>query len=292
MDFRALNQVTKPDIYYLPLFEETMSTLHGSRFFSTLDCESGFHQVKVAEAVRDKTSFTTPLGSFRFQKMAFGLCNGSSTYQRLMDIVLKELRGMECWVFLDDLIIFSDTIEEHVNRLEHVLQRFEKANLLLQPAKRVFAKPEVSREGISASPDKVKAVRDYPTPKNVKDVRSFLGLASFYRRLIPKFADFAKPLTELTRKETEFNREERQETAFRSLKEKLCSSEVLVYPDFKSDFILTTDASKVGVEAIPSQVQNGVERPLSYASRQLNRTEQNYSASEMEMLGVIWALRQ
>ena len=166
-----------------------MSTLHGSRYFSTLDCKSGFHQVKVAEADRDKTSFTTPLGSFGFRKMAFGLCNGPSTFQRLMDIILKELRGTECWVFLDDLIIFSDTIEEHANRLEHVLQRFEKANLLLQPAKCVFAKSKVqylgyvvSREGISASPDKVKAVREYPTPQSVKDVRSFLGLASFYRQ--------------------------------------------------------------------------------------------------------------
>ena len=121
---------------------------------------------------------------------------------------------------------------------------------------------------------------------------SFLGLASFYRRLIPKFADLAKPLMEVTRKETEFIWEERQETAFQSLKEKLCSSEVLAYPDFKSDFILTTDASKVGVAAILSQAQNGVERPLSYASMQLNRAEQNYSASEMEMLAVVWALRE
>jgi hypothetical protein len=298
-DFRALNKITKPDIYYLPVFEETMSTLHGSRYFSTLDCESGFHQVNLAEADRDKTSFTTPAGSFRFCKMAQGLCNGPSTFQRCMDIALKELRGTECWVFLDDLIVFSDSIEEHAIRLEHVFQRFERANLLLQPAKCVFAKSEVkylgyvvSREGISASPDKVKAVRDYPTPKTVKDVRSFLGLASFYRRLIPKFADIAKPLTELTRTETEFVWKERQETAFNCLKEKLCSSEVLAFPDFKSDFILTTDASKVGVAAILSQVQNGVERPLSYASRQLCQSEQNYSASELEMLAVIWSLTQ
>jgi transposase InsO family protein len=298
IDFRALNQVTKPDVYYLPVFEETMSTLHGSRYFSTLDCESGFHQVNVAEADRDKTSFTTPLGSFRFRKMAFGLCNGPSTFQRLMDVALKELRGTELWVFLDDLIVFSDTIEEHAIRLEHVFQRFEKAKLLLQPAKCVFAKSEVkylgyvvSSEGISASPDKIKAVRDYPRPENVKDVRSFVGLASFYRRLIPKFADLAKPLTELTRKETEFVWGETQETAFNSLKEKLCSSEVLAFPDFKSDFTLTTDGSGVGIAAILSQVQNGVERPVSYASRQLSKTEQNYTASEIEMLAVVWSLR-
>jgi hypothetical protein len=141
VDFRALNQVTKPDIYYLFIFEETMSTLHGSRFFSTLDCKSGFHQVKVTKADRDKTTFTTPLGSFRFRKMAFGVCNGPITFQRLMDIVLKELRGTECWVFLDNFIIFSNTIEEHANRVEHVLQRFEKANLLLQPAKHHLLAP-------------------------------------------------------------------------------------------------------------------------------------------------------
>jgi hypothetical protein len=119
----------------------------------------------------------------------------------------------------------------------------------------------VSAEGISVSPDKVKAVREYPTSKNMKVVRLFLGLASFYPRLIPKFADLAKPLTKLTRKETEFIWEQRQETAFRRLKEKMCSSEDLAYPDFKSEFILTTDASKVGLAAIVSQVQNGVERP-------------------------------
>jgi hypothetical protein len=139
-------------------------------------------------------------------------------------------------------------------------------------------------EIIFASPDKVKAVREYQTPKNMKDERLFLDLSSFYTRLIPKFADLAKPLTEFTRRETDFICEERQETAFRSLKEKLCSSEVLAYPYFKSNFILTKDASKVGVAAIVSQVQNGVERRLSYASRQLNRAERNYSVSEIEML--------
>jgi tRNA(Ser,Leu) C12 N-acetylase TAN1 len=177
-----------------------------------------------------------------------------------------------------------------------VLERFQKANLQLQPAKCVFAQPQVeylgyvvSRDGISASPDKVRAVRKYPAPKDAKDVRSFLGLASFYRRLVPKFAEIAKPLTELLKKDAHFKWENRQQAAFEQLKDILCSEKVLAYPDFSKQFILTTDASRVGVAAILSQVQDGIERPICFASRQMNRAEQNYSSSESEMLAVLWA---
>jgi hypothetical protein len=163
-------------------------------------------------------------------------------------------------------------------RLEHVLQRFEKSNLLLQPTKCVFAKSEVqylgyvvSRDGIAASPDKVRAVKEYPLPKNAKHVRAFLGLASFYRRLIPKFAEIAKPLTELIRKGVPFLWQARQQTAFSKLKDTLCSSEVLAYPDFNTQFILTTNASRIAVAAILSQVQDCVEKPVSYASRHKSR---------------------
>ena len=149
----------------------------------------------------------------------------------------------------------------------------------------------MSRDGITASPDKVKAVRQYPTPRSVKDVRSYLGLVSFYRRLIPKFAEIAKPLTELTRKNVQFRWEGRQQAAFEKLKETLCSDQVLAYPDFKSQFILTTDASKLAVAAILSQVQDGVERPVAFASRQMNKAELNYTASEAEMLAVTWATK-
>jgi hypothetical protein len=215
-----------------------------------------------------------------------------------MDIVLRDLKGTECWVYFDDIILYSDTIEEHAQMLGHVLHRFEKANLRLQSAKCVFAKPQVqclgyiaSIEGISASPDKVEAVTNFPVPKNVKEVRSFLGLASFYRRLIPKFAEIAKPLTELTRKDSPFKWETRQETAFTRRKLALTTEPVLAYPDFSSEFILTTDASKVAVPAILSQVQVAIEKPVCYASRQISRAEQNYSASELELLAITSATR-
>ena len=201
-------------------------------------------------------------------------------------------------MFIDDGIVFGRTIEEHAGQLEHVLQRFERASLQLQPGKCVFAEPrveylgyEVSREGISASPAKNKAVQCYPTTRNVKEVRSFLGLATFYRRLVPKFAQLAKPLTELIRKDAKFRWNEPQQSAFDNLKTALCSDQVLAYPNFRAPFILTTDASKVAVAAILSQVQDGVERPISYASRQMNKAEQNYSASEAEMCAVQWATK-
>jgi hypothetical protein len=215
-----------------------------------------------------------------------------------MDIVLRDLVGTECYVFIDDVIIYGNTIEEHARHLEHVLQRFERANFQLQPSKCVFAQPKVeylrcivSREGIQASPEKTKAVRNFPVPRNVKNVRSFLVLASFYRRLVRIFAQHAKPLTELLRKDAKFKWEQREQSAFDKLKEALCSDQVLAYPDFNSPFILTTDASKNAIAAILSHVQNGVERPLCFASRQLNQAEQNYSASESEMCAVTWATR-
>jgi hypothetical protein len=215
-----------------------------------------------------------------------------------MDIVLRDITGTEAYTFIYDVIVFADTIHEHARRLEHVLQRFDKANLQLQPGKCVFAQAKVeylgyviSRDGISASPSKIQAVQKYPVPRNARDVRSFLGLASFYRRLVSKFADIAKPLTELLRKESPFKWESRQQAAFERLKEALCSEQVLAYPDFKAQFILTTDASRLGLAAILSQVQDGVERPISYGSRQMNKAEQCYSATESELLAVTWATK-
>jgi hypothetical protein len=176
-----------------------------------------------------------------------------------MDVVLRNLTGELRFVFIEDNLVFADTIEEHARRLDEVLQRFEKAKLLLQPGKCTFALPQinylgyvVSGDGVTASPEKVLAVRNYPVPKNVKEVRSFLGLASFYRRLVPRFAEIAKPMTELIRKDTQFKWESGQQAAFEKLTEVICSEQILAYPDFKSQFILTTDASKVAVAAVLS----------------------------------------
>jgi len=272
VDFRALNSVTKFDSYPLPVFEETTSTLHGSKYFSDLDCYSGFWQVGIKEEHKERTAFTVLSGHNEFNRLPFGLSNSPANFQRLMDTVLRSLIGSECHVFVEDIIFFSSSAEEHTKRLENILRRFEEANLQLNPGKCKFAQPRVqylgfvlSEDGISAS--LIKAVRDYPVPKSVKKVREFLGLASFYRRLVPNFAEVAKSLTILTRKNQEFTWVASQQHAFQSLNDKLCTTPVLAYPNFKLPFILTTDASNIAVAAILSRVQNGVERPISFSSR-------------------------
>jgi transposase InsO family protein len=298
VDFRALNSVTQFDTYPLPVLEETLSTLHGSKYFSVIDCFSGFWQIKIAEEDRLKTAFSVPSGHYNFVRLPYGLSNSPSSFQRLMDCVLRDLVGLECYVFIDDVIIFSDTIEEHASRLNHVLERFASAKLQLQPSKCRFAQPQVeylgyivSADGIRATPEKTRAVEHFPVPRNQREVRQYLGLASFYRRLVPKFAQLAKPLTLLLRKDAPFTWGESEQAAFDALKTALCSNQVMAYPDFTQPFILTTDASKYAAAAILSQVQNGIERPLSYASRQMNIHEQNYSASEAEMCAVLWAVK-
>jgi hypothetical protein len=191
----------------------------------------------------------------------------------LIDVVLKNVTGVQCWVFIDDIIIFSKSAEEYALSLEN-------ANIQLRPGKYEFAKSKVqylgfilSENGVAASADKVKAMIQYSTPKNAKDVRAFLGLASFYRRLVQKFAEAAKPLTILTRMDQNFIWGPSQQEAFDDLKNRLSISPVLAYPNFELPIILTTDASKVAVAAILSQVQDGVENPIAYASRQLNKAK-------------------
>jgi hypothetical protein len=296
VDFRALNAVTKFDSYPLPHLEDSISNLFGAKYFSILDCYSGFWQVNIAEQCKELTGFTVPSGHYEFNRLHFGLSNSPANFQRLMDVVLQDLVSTDCCIYLDDLLVYSDNIDEHARKLERVLERFERANLQLHPGKCTIAQPRVKylgytlyEQGVSASPDKIEAVKNYPVPRNAKDVRAFLGLASFYRMLVPKFAETAKPLTQLTRKNQAFAWEIAQQEEFEALKLKLCTVPVLAFPNFNQPFILTTDASKVAVAAILSQVQDGTERPVAYASLQLSKPEQAYTASEAELLAVVWA---
>jgi hypothetical protein len=266
VDYRALNKVTKFDSYPLPLLEDATSSLADSQYFSVLDCHSGFWQIEIREEDKEKTAFTIPSGHYEFNRLRFGLSNSPATFERLIELVLAKLIGKECWVFVDDTIVFARTAREHVERLAHVLDRFEKANLKLQPKKCTFAASKVeylghvlSRDGVKPNPDKVKAVQNYPRPRNVKEVRAFLGLTSFYRRMIPKYADKAKPLTELTRTGEELLEwTPRRQEAFDELKRTLITAPVLAYPDFKVPFVLTTDASSQALAAVLSQVQGGI----------------------------------
>jgi transposase InsO family protein len=231
--------------------------------------------------------------------MPFGLTNAPATFQRLMERVLEGLQWQICLVYIDDIIIFSQTFEQHLKYLEEIFIRLRAAGLRLKPKKcSLFRQKvkylghEVSAEGIATDPEKTKVVREWPVPHNVGEVRSFLGLCSYYRRFVGDFATLAKPLTKLTEKSVTFNWGEPEQKSFEALKEKLVTSAVLAFPDRDATFILDTDASDVGIGAVLSQELDGAERVIAYGSRVLTKPERRYCVTRRELLAVVHFVKQ
>ena len=302
IDYRALNKITVKNRYPLPRIEELLDRLHGARYFSKIDLHSGYHQIRVREADIAKTAFVTRYGSFEYLVMPFGLCNAPATFQRIMNTILRDGLDKFVLVFLDDILIFSRTKEEHERHIRTILERLRIEKFFGRLKKCDFFKTEVEylgfdvgAYGIKPSLSKVQAVADWPVPTSVKDVRSFLGLASFYRKFIQFFSEIAAPLTNLTKK----GRAEvwspdvwgaKEEEAFRRLKTAMLTAPVLQLPDFDPEFVVTTDASEVSVGAILQQNFGKGLQPICYDSRKLNPTECRYSAYERELLGIVWAV--
>jgi hypothetical protein len=304
IDYRRLNDITVNETFPIPLISDILDQLGHSKYFTTLDLISGFHQISLNPADSAKTGFTiintngTSSGHFEFNRMPFGLKNAPSTFQRLMNTVLSGLQGLHCYIYLDDCIIYSNSILSHIEKLQLVFDRFREFNLKLQPEKCEFLRREVTYlghiitdKGVSPNPDKVKAVSQFPVPKNPKDVKSFLGLIGYYRRFIESFSKLTKPLTCLLKKDAAFHWNVEQQTAFNLLKEKLTTAPLLQYPDFSQPFIVTTDASNYAVGAVLSQGPIGKDKPIAFASRTLNRAEGNYATTEKELLAILFAVK-
>nr|XP_049701809.1 uncharacterized protein LOC126055664 [Helicoverpa armigera] len=298
IDYRKLNDITIGESYPIPQINEILDQLGQSKYFSTLDLCSGFHQIEVSNKDIPKTAFTVPQGHFEFKRMPFGLKNAPATFQRLMNTALAGLQGIHCYVYLDDIVIYSHDLSSHCEKLVKIFDRLRKHNLKLQPDKCEFFRKEVgylghtiSDKGVSPNPDKVKAVSQFPVPKCPKDVKSFLGLVSYYRRFIPDFSKTAKPLTTLLKKDIPFFWSNEQQIAFEELKGKLISAPILIYPDFSKPFVLTCDASNYAISAILSQGEIGKDRPIAYSSRTLNKAETNYSTTEKECLAIVFGTK-
>lgn len=298
VDYRRLNAVTRKDSYPLPRIDDALDYIAGSSWFSSLDLRSGYWQVELAAEARPKTAFTIGQGLWQFRVMPFGLCNAPATFERLMERVLKDIPRARCVVYLDDLLTHAKDFEQAVANLREVLTAIRGAGLKLNPAKCnllarqvKFLGHVVSEKGVATDPEKVVAVGDWPPPSNVAELRSFLGLASYYRRFVKDFATVASPLHQLTNKGQRFGWTEDCAAAFEQLKTALVSAPVLAYPDPSQPFLLDTDASNVGVGAVLSQRGEAEERVVAYYSCSLSRAERNYCVTRRELLAVVLAVR-
>ena len=302
VDYRVLNSVTKADTFPLPRIDDLLDQLGGARYFSTLDLASGFWQIQMELKSREKTAFVTPQGLYEFLVMPFGLKNAPAVFQRLMEKVLSGLNpesGRQfVAAYLDDIVVFSTSLQEHLIHLKKVIDRLKFANLKLKPSKCNFVKKEVeylghiiTANGLQPNTRITQAVLAFPIPEDVQGVRRFLGMASYYRRFIAGFAKIAQPLHHLTAKDVPFQWSTDCETAFVTLKSRLVTPPVLAYPCFGKEFTLETDASIQGLGAILSQKQADQKlHPVAYASRALTPAEKNYSVTELETLAVVWGI--
>lgn len=299
IDYRKLNEKTIDDRYPIPNITDLLDKLGRCNYFTTLDLASGFHQIEMHPDDIEKTAFSVENGHYEFLRMPFGLKNAPSTFQRVMDDVLRGLQNEICVVYLDDIIVFGTSLQEHLDRLKLVFTRLREANFKVQLDKCEFLQREVAYlghivtpEGVKPNPDKIKAVQNFKIPKTKKDIKSFLGLLGYYRKFINNFAKITKPMTKLLKKDAIINVDDPEyKTCFEYCKNLLTNEPILIYPDFNQTFHLTTDASNYAIGAVLSQGPVGQDRPVAYASRTLNSHEINYSTIEKELLAIVWATK-
>ncbi|CAF2775804.1 unnamed protein product [Rotaria sp. Silwood2] len=302
VDYRKLNGVTIRDAYPIPRIDDTLDSLQEAKFVSTLDLRSGYWQVEMDKNSREKTAFVTHKGLFEFNVMPFGLTNAPATFQRLMDIVLAGLKWQCCLVYIDDVVIFSPTFEQHILDLEKVFQALRSANLTLKASKCQFCRREmrylghiITQNGIKPDPDLIKSVTNFPQPKKIKDVQSFLGLTGYYRRFIKDYSKIAEPLQQQLRNSQKGNHHLNWSRgctdAFETLKTRLTNAPIMNTPNFEQPFILELDACEYGVGAVLTQEYDENKYVIAYASRTLSTAERKYGATEREALAIVWATK-
>ena len=293
LDFRGLNNQTVKDKYPLPRDQDIFDQLQGAKYFSSLDALWGYWQIRIADDSIHKTAVRTPLGSYEFLVMPFGLTNAPATFQRFMEQVLREHIAKFCMVYIDDIIIYSKTEEEHAVHLRLIFEALKKHDVRIKLQKCHFYRTRIeflghiiSRNGIEPAKEKLTAVAAWPTPKSVNEVQQFVGLANYYRRHVKSFADTAAPLTAL-KEDIPFEEQwdASCDEAFKLLKEYLVSSEVLALPDMTLPFSVRTDASLKAVGGSLHQVQNGEERVIAYESKKLAEVAQRWPTHERELFG-------
>ncbi|CAH9124286.1 unnamed protein product [Cuscuta epithymum] len=294
IDYRELNKATVKNKYMLPRIDDLFDQLKGASTFSKVDLRSGYHQVRIAEKDTPKTAFRTRYGHYEFTVMPFGLTNAPAVFMDLMNRVFRTYLDLFTIVFIDDILVYSKTPKEHEEHLRTALQTLRENQLYAKLSKCEFWKDRVAflghiitQEGVSVDPSKIEVVIDWPTPTTVTEVRSFLGLAGYYRRFVKDFSKIAKPLTNLTKKTTKFIWDEECKKAFQELKQRLTTAPILTLPSGTEGFEVYTDACLKGLGCV--LMQNG--KVVAYASRQLKTHEVNYPTHDLELAAVIFALK-
>ncbi|XP_044574087.1 uncharacterized protein LOC116655403 [Drosophila ananassae] len=301
LDCRKVNSHTIKDAYPLPQISGILSRLPKAEYITSLDLKDAYWQVPLDVESRDKTAFTVPgRPLYQFTVMPFGLCNATSTMSRLMDKVVPPHLKDRVFIYLDDLLVVSPSFESHLEVLKEIAHHLKRAGLTINVAKSHFCKRRVKYlghiigdGGIRTDPEKVKAITDFPIPKTLRALRSFMGLCGWYRKFVSNFAALTAPLTDLMTTKRRFSLTPEALKAFEVLKRRLCEAPVLCNPDFNKPFAIHCDASKSGVGAVLVQeTDEGDEKPVAFVSKKLNKAQRNYTVTEQECLAAIVALKQ
>lgn len=320
VDYCTLNKRTIPDPYTMPWIEDALECLLGSKWFSVLDLRSGYYQIAMAEEDKEKTAFICPLGFFQFERIPQGITGSPATFQRLMEKAMGDMHLLQVIVYLDDIIVFSKSLEEHEERLLKVLDRLEEVGLKISIGKCQFCQPQVkyvghivSEAGIATDPEKVEAVKRWKQPTDLKSLRSFLGFCGYYRRFIANYSAIVRPLTELTKgyPPTQRNRKSSSDKsqfyfqesepfgfrwdhacseAFNRILHCLTNAPVLAFADPTKPYILHVDASRNGLGAVLNQEHPEGLRPVAFASRKLSLSEQRYPVHQFKFLALKWSV--
>ncbi|MCU1441842.1 MAG: hypothetical protein JWP85_2839, partial [Rhodoglobus sp.] len=300
VDYRGLNRVSIKNRYPLPLMDELRDRIIGATIFSKIDLKEGYNLVRIKRGDEWKTAFRSRYGHYEYLVMPFGLANAPATFQNMMNDVLREFLDQGVVVYLDDVLMYSKTREEHRELVGKVLQKLREYNLVANPKKSFFDKTEIeflgyilSPEGVTMATDKVKSIMEWQTPRSVKDVQIFMGFANFYRRFIHNFSGVCKPITDCLRGDAKnFVWSSMAQGAFKMLKTLFTSAPILIHFSPDRQIIVETDASDFAIAAILSQVVDGKTHPVAFYSRKLNPAELNYDVWDKEMLGIVSAFKQ
>ena len=300
LDFRKVNAVSKKDAYPLPYMSAILDKLRSAKYLTKIDLHQAYFQIPLDEASKEITAFTVPgRGLFQFKRMPFGLTGAPATFQRLLDRLIGPEMEPHCFAYLDDIIIVTETFEHHLRVLSEVFQKLRSAGLQINRDKCEWCCPQIrylgfiiNEHGLSVDPEKVGPVVNYPVPRNIQQLRRFLGMASWYRRFVGNFSSIIAPLRQLLKKGVKWRWGQEQQRSFEKIKEYLTTTPVLASPDFNETFYLQTDASSVGLGAVLTQFFDGAERVIAYASRSLTAQELKYSVTEKECLSVLWSIEK